>query len=61
MALMQRPSVDEYQENYQKYFDLVPEGAYLELLAQNSKETARFLKQYRRKNLTINTRQENGR
>jgi uncharacterized damage-inducible protein DinB len=39
---MQRPSADEYQENYQKYFDLVPEGSYLELLAQNSKETVRF-------------------
>lgn len=38
---MQRPSTDEYHENYQKYFDLVPEGAYLELLGQNSKETVR--------------------
>ena len=36
---MQRPSADEYHENYQKYFDLVPAGAYLELLGQNSKET----------------------
>jgi len=39
---MQRPSADEYQGNYQKYFDLVPEGAYLELLVQNSKDTVRF-------------------
>lgn len=39
---MQRPSADEYHENYQKYFDLVPEGAYLDLLAQNSKDTVRF-------------------
>lgn len=39
---MQRPSADEYHENYQKYFDLVPEGSYLELLGQNSKETVRF-------------------
>ena len=39
---MQRPSADEYQGNYQKYFDLVPEGAYLELLGQNSKDTVRF-------------------
>ncbi|MDT4966705.1 MAG: hypothetical protein QOJ64_1442 [Acidobacteriota bacterium] len=38
---MQRPSVGEYHENYQKYFDLVPEGAYLELLAQNSTQTVR--------------------
>jgi uncharacterized damage-inducible protein DinB len=42
MDLMQRPSADEYHENYQKYFDLVPEGAYLELLGQNSKETIGF-------------------
>ena len=42
MSLMQRPSADEYHENYQKYFDLVPAGAYLELLEQNSKETGRF-------------------
>lgn len=39
---MQRPSAGEYHENYQKYFDLVPEGAYLDLLGQNSKETVRF-------------------
>jgi uncharacterized damage-inducible protein DinB len=42
MDLMQRPSADEYHENYQKYFDLLPEGAYLELLGQNSKETIGF-------------------
>ena len=42
MSHMQRPSVGEYHENYQKYFDLVPEGAYLELLGQNSKDTVRF-------------------
>ena len=39
---MQRPSEGEYQESYQKYFDLVPEGSYLELLGQNSKDTVRF-------------------
>jgi uncharacterized damage-inducible protein DinB len=39
---MQRPLAEEYHENYQKYFDLVPEGAYLDLLGQNSKETVRF-------------------
>jgi uncharacterized damage-inducible protein DinB len=42
MTLMQRPSAGEYHENYQKYFDLVPAGAYLELLGQNSNETVRF-------------------
>ena len=42
MNLMQRPLADEYHENYQKYFDLVPESAYLELLTQNSKDTVRF-------------------
>ena len=39
---MQRPTTDEYHENYQKYFDLVPAGDFLELLGQNSKETVRF-------------------
>lgn len=39
---MQRPSAGEYHENYQKYFDLVPEGPYLELLGQNSKDTLGF-------------------
>jgi uncharacterized damage-inducible protein DinB len=38
---MERPSVGEYHENYQKYFDLVPKGAYLELLAQSSTQTVR--------------------
>jgi uncharacterized damage-inducible protein DinB len=42
MNLMQRPLADEYHENYQKYFDLVPEGDYLELLGQSSIETVRF-------------------
>lgn len=42
MELMQRPLADEYQESYQKYFDLVPEGAYLELLRQDSTDTVRF-------------------
>ncbi|MGI8919712.1 MAG: hypothetical protein ACR2H6_14050 [Pyrinomonadaceae bacterium] len=39
---MQRPFADEYYEDYQKYFDRVPDGAYLELLGHNSKDTARF-------------------
>jgi uncharacterized damage-inducible protein DinB len=42
MSPMQRPLADEYHENYQKYFDLVPRGAYLEVLGQNSKDTVRF-------------------
>ncbi|MGA9773315.1 MAG: DinB family protein [Blastocatellia bacterium] len=36
---MQRPSADEYAPGYQKYFDLVPEGDYLNLLRQNSINT----------------------
>jgi uncharacterized damage-inducible protein DinB len=48
---MQRPSADEYQENYQKYFDLVPAGAYLELLGQNSKDTVRFFEAIPREKL----------
>src|SRR6267143_41290 len=51
MNLMQRPLADEYHENYQKYFDLVPEGAYLELLANNSRETVRFFETIPREKL----------
>jgi uncharacterized damage-inducible protein DinB len=51
MSLMQRPLADEYHENYQKYFDLVPEGAYLELLGQNSKDTVSFFETLPREKL----------
>ena len=33
---MQKPSSDECHENYQKYFDLISEGNYLNLLRQNT-------------------------
>jgi uncharacterized damage-inducible protein DinB len=33
---MQKPSADEYHENYQKYFDLISEGNYFSLLKQNA-------------------------
>jgi uncharacterized damage-inducible protein DinB len=39
---MQRPSSDEYHPNYQKYFDLVVKGDYLDLLRQNSIDTVTF-------------------
>jgi len=39
---MQRPEVNEYHPNYQKYFDLIPSGDYLKLLSQNTTETADF-------------------
>jgi uncharacterized damage-inducible protein DinB len=39
---MQKPLPNEYAIGYQKYFDLVPEGDYLELLRQNALETVRF-------------------
>jgi uncharacterized damage-inducible protein DinB len=39
---MQKPSADEYGPGYQKYFDLVPAGDYLNLLKQNSTETVQF-------------------
>lgn len=39
---MQKPSADEYHANYQKYFDLVAEGEYLDLLRQNSIDTVTF-------------------
>ncbi|SRR6266496_1962343 len=39
---MQRPSPDEYHANYQKYFDFVARGDYLNSLRQNSIDTATF-------------------
>jgi len=39
---MQRPSPDEHHPNYQKYFDLVAKGNYLDLLRQNSINTVTF-------------------
>lgn len=42
MRVMERPETSEYHPNYQKYFDLVPAGDYLELLRQNSTATVAF-------------------
>lgn len=42
MRVMERPEATEYHPNYQKYFDLVPRGDYLELLRQNSTDTVAF-------------------
>jgi hypothetical protein len=39
---MQKPLPNEYAVGYQKYFDLVLEGDYLDLLRQNTLETVRF-------------------
>ncbi len=39
---MQKPSAGEYHPNYQKYFDLVAKGDYLDLLRQNSSDTVMF-------------------
>lgn len=39
---MERPNPGEYHPNYQKYFDLVPQGDYRELLRQNSTDTVAF-------------------
>ncbi len=39
---MQRPSSGEYPLSYQKYFDLVAGGDYLDLLRQNSTATVSF-------------------
>ena len=36
---MQRPSAGEYAAGYQKYFDLVPDGEFFSLFAENSTET----------------------
>ena len=42
---MQRPPADEYHPNYQKYFDLIASGDYLDLLRQNSTDTPAFFEQ----------------
>ena len=39
---MERPEANEFHANYQKYFDLVPAGDYMEILRQNSVDSARF-------------------
>ena len=40
---MQRPETNEYNPNYQKYFDLIPTGEFLELLKTNEQRTSEFL------------------
>jgi len=39
---MERPLPNEYDPAYQKYFDIVPNGNFLELLMQNNKDTIAF-------------------
>jgi uncharacterized damage-inducible protein DinB len=39
---MERPEANEFHVNYQKYFDLVPAGEYLQILRQNSIDTVAF-------------------
>jgi uncharacterized damage-inducible protein DinB len=39
---MERPEANEFHANYQKYFDLVPAGDYMELLSQNAVDSATF-------------------
>jgi uncharacterized damage-inducible protein DinB len=39
---MQKPLSNEYAVGYQKYFDLVPEGDFLDLLKQNGLATVSF-------------------
>ena len=39
---MQRPDASEYHTNYQKYFDLLPNGVYIDILEQNTIETVEF-------------------
>jgi len=39
---MRRPDANEYDPNYQKYFDLIPSGDYLDLLEQNTIGTVEF-------------------
>lgn len=39
---MQKPEGNEYHSNYQKYFDLIPNGDYMHVLEQNTIETVEF-------------------
>jgi uncharacterized damage-inducible protein DinB len=39
---MQRPDANEYHPDYQKYYDLIPAGDYLDMLDQNTIETVEF-------------------
>lgn len=39
---MQRPLENEYNPTYQVYFDLVPEGSYIDILKQNKKNIIGF-------------------
>jgi hypothetical protein len=41
---MERPEPGEYDPNYQKYFDLVPETDYLDTLRRNSDDVAGLFK-----------------
>ena len=42
--MMQRPLGNEYRSNYQKYFDILPEGEFLDLLKINKENTISFFK-----------------
>jgi uncharacterized damage-inducible protein DinB len=39
---MERPEANEFNANYQKYFDQVPAGDYLQILRQNSVDSTAF-------------------
>jgi len=39
---MRRPDANEYDPNYQKYFDLIPNGDYMDMLEQNTLGTVEF-------------------
>lgn len=39
---MEKPLSTEYSAGYQKYFDLVPDGEFMELLRQNGDTTVQF-------------------
>jgi hypothetical protein len=42
MKFMEKPETKEYHPNYQKYFDLVPFGDYVEMLRRNGVDSAGF-------------------
>jgi DinB superfamily len=47
LCAMEKPQATEYSPAYQKYFDLVPEGEYMELLRWNGDATVQFFERIR--------------
>ncbi len=57
---MQRPEPNEYDPNYQKYFDLIPNGDYENCWRRIRLRLLGCLTQYRLRSMTIVMRKGNG-